>query len=102
LTATLNSARDQIISLAARYAVPTMLENSLRCGLSLMSYTNPSSDGRRLPGVIAARILKGEKPADLPLQQSTLFQLRINLKTANALGLDISPNVLAIADEVIE
>jgi putative tryptophan/tyrosine transport system substrate-binding protein len=100
---TLNSARDQIISLAARYAVPTMYTelSSVRAG-GLMSYTNPPSEGRRLAGAIAARILNGEKPADLPVQQSALFQLAINLKTAKALGLTIPPNLLAIADEVIE
>jgi putative tryptophan/tyrosine transport system substrate-binding protein len=100
---TLNSARDQIISLAARYAVPTMYTelSSARAG-GLMSYTNPPSEGRRLAGVIAARILKGEKPADLPVQRSTLFQLAINLNTAKALRLEIPMNLLAVADEVIE
>jgi putative tryptophan/tyrosine transport system substrate-binding protein len=100
---TLNSARDQIISLAAGYAVPTMYGelSSVRAG-GLMSYTNPPSDARRLAGVIAARILKGEKPADLPVQQSTLFQLAINLKTAKTLGLTVPPQLLAVADEVIE
>jgi putative tryptophan/tyrosine transport system substrate-binding protein len=100
---TLNSARDQIISLAARYAVPTMYTelSSVRAG-GLMSYTNPPSEGRRLAGVIAARVLKGEKPADLPVQRSTLFQLAINLNTAKALRLEIPMNLLALADEVVE
>jgi putative tryptophan/tyrosine transport system substrate-binding protein len=100
---TLDSARDRIISLAAHYAVPTMFTYlpSVRAG-GLVGYSNPSSDGRRLAGVFAARILNGEKPADLPVQQSALFHLAINLKTAKTLGLTIPPNLLAIADEVIE
>jgi putative tryptophan/tyrosine transport system substrate-binding protein len=100
---TLNSARDQIILLAARYAIPTMYTyvSSVRAG-GFVSYTNPPSDAHRLAGVYAARILKGEKPADLPVQQSALFQLAINLKTTKTLGLEIPPNLLALADEVIE
>jgi putative tryptophan/tyrosine transport system substrate-binding protein len=102
-SASLDSARDQIIAFAARYAIPTMYTyvSSVRAG-GLMSYSHPVSDGARLAGVYAARILKGEKPADLPIQQSTIFQLAINLKTARALGLTIPPNLLALADEVID
>jgi putative ABC transport system substrate-binding protein len=94
---------DQIISLATRYALPTMFVYGLavRQG-GLLSYGAVVSEYERLAGVYTGRILKGEKPADLPVQLSTRFEFIINLKTARALRLEIPPLLLALADEVIE
>jgi putative ABC transport system substrate-binding protein len=101
--ALVNAMRDQILSHAARFALPTMFFNSIdaREG-GLLSYGLDINETFRQMGAYTGRILKGEKPADLPVVQPTKFKFVINLKTAKALGLTIPPNLLAIADEVID
>jgi putative tryptophan/tyrosine transport system substrate-binding protein len=95
--------RDLIVSLAARYAVPTMyLYPEIAASGGLVGYGPITTPTLRVAGNYVGRILKGEKPADLPVQQSAKIELAINLKTAKALGLSIPPNPLVRADEVIE
>jgi putative ABC transport system substrate-binding protein len=99
----LTSLRDRLVALAARHSLPTIyISRQFAVAGGLISYGTVITDLYRDIGLYAARILKGEKPSNLPVLQPTKFELVLNLKTARTLGITISDNLLSLADEVIE
>jgi len=100
---TLFTLKDEIIALVTRHAIPTSyIDRELVRAGGLMSYASNFYESSRIVGAYTGRILKGEKPSDLPVQQSAKIELAINLKTAKALGIDVPTGILVRADEVIE
>ena len=98
-----NAHSDQLATMALSHAVPTIYQyREFAAAGGLMSYGGSLTDNLRIVGTYTGRILKGDKPADLPVQQTTKIELFINLKTAKALGLTFPERLLATADEVIQ
>jgi putative ABC transport system substrate-binding protein len=98
-----NTQKEQLAALTVRHRVPTIHQyREFAVAGGLMSYGSDTSDLSRQVGIYTGQILKGEKPADMPVQQASEVELIINLKTAQELGISIPPSVLLRADEVIE